>query len=273
MEDLATKIRRSMVEFFSGATTEDIREALKQAGYEEYTGIDPAKLKINPAPTPIDFQKLTDDEIEWEQLNSEMIRKLHQQQRFCPPTETLIQAEHSPECRRHISNCPECREYIGQDQATRSAWQKLGEKILECFGSEPSENPAPRTGQVWYLDTRLEGWDEQDRYCRAPMVVIIGSERSCRRFTVAQIYGEESLMGPQDVWLDDRFGFAESWNIYRVRPEDLDRYCGRVSERKIRKIRAEAKDIHSFVTMNDYLPEFRVLETDLGNFFINRINL
>jgi hypothetical protein len=172
-----------------------------------------------------------------------------------------------------LNRCPICRKNVRISKESLAAWKKLAEKIGSSFPNVLSnEFPAPEKGQIWLLSPMLEGWGDQNRYYRTPVVVIIGRHQDSNMLIVSQLHDHEELAGPQDVPLNDPAGFAEAWNIYRIREEDLGTFLGRISEEKILQIEAEASDIKGFIDYDGMICRFRTLETEVGDFIIRRIH-
>jgi len=53
-------LNKKILEFFMSATPEEIRNALREAGYEEYTGINPDTLELH-RPTADEVQQMREE--------------------------------------------------------------------------------------------------------------------------------------------------------------------------------------------------------------------
>ncbi len=179
--------------------------------------------------------------------------------RACPPDAILFAADPGAECQAHMTLCPFCRERLEQRSARKAL--PLGTSLPEL-----PKRPAVSAGQIWSLEPYLAGWGPGDRYYNPPLVLILAVlDIPHRVVQVAQLAPNETLLGVDDLVLEDAHGTAEAWNVYTVRIDDLHRCWGETNPRNVREvIRLSELDIP---VPDGIIRMFRDLETDVGAFF------
>lgn len=214
--------------------------------------------------------------------------KIHQQQkqlawqsafelRACPSENMLFNNINKPELKSHITFCKICQEKIKTTQDDRKIWRELAEKLTMKFTPQTAET-TPEPGQVWSLSQKLNGWGSSNLYYKAPKVLLLKQlEGSKNGFKVAQLFSSPELMGPNDVWLSERFGFVELWNNYSIHTKDFECCWGVVPKNTIIKAMAElnkletdmshSNEIQEYAPENSILYQFRNLESEVGSYF------
>ncbi len=88
---------------------------------------------------------------------------------------------------------------------------------------------------------------------------------------VVQTFGDDFFLGPGDVSLDNNVsGFAECWNRYVLRKSDLEFALGRVSEKRLARIRQELdgeSGADADIEPGSLLWFFRQMEVETGFYF------
>jgi len=197
--------------------------------------------------------------------------------RACPSDGVLFSYDNSPELKAHISFCKICQEKINTTQEDKKIWEKLAEKLTMKFAPQTTDS-TPKPGQVWGLSHKLSGWGPSNLYYKAPNVLLLETiEGSENGFKVAQLFSSPELMGPNDVWLSERFGFVEIWNNYSIHKKDLECCWGVTTDSTFIKARAELQRLESGMEnsngIKDYAQEgsilyqFRNLESEVGSYF------
>jgi len=155
------------------------------------------------------------------------------EQRTCPPADLLYSSTVDGKLKKHLSFCESCRKNKKMTQEEKAAWQGLFDSMERpklC-----SKRIVMQHGQIWILKKSLGGWQDDGRFFSPPMVLLL-SKLGTTLWNVAQLYTDERLMGDGDIWLDDRFGFAQGWNTYLLRQEDLEKYVGSVEESSVSEV-------------------------------------
>jgi len=163
----------------------------------------------------------------------------------------------------HLQRCKTCRDNLnaGPCDAQRKD-QPLPEKI------------SPAIGQVWRLKKHLSGWEENGWYCNAPAVLILelpGLQRN--KTKVAQIHSFELLQAENDIKLDTSDNltwFAETWNIYKLEVDDLDKCLSETNLSQMPTILKAVDDNKQEAAMNNYVNKFELLEDEIGKLVVSR---
>lgn len=182
--------------------------------------------------------------------------------RTCPPTTLLYSEVIDDNLQRHLSFCETCRENKTMVKQERDAWQGLFDSMVQ-FEPQPKK-VKKQQGQIWILKNALGGWQENGKYFSPPVVLLL-SYSSEASWKVAQLYSDERLMEDGDVWLDDKFGFAQGWNVYTVRSEDLEKCVGIADRSSVSEVLEEAEKIFAAPVENSIIWLFREMEKDVGS--------
>lgn len=194
------------------------------------------------------------------ELKLKLALQVAYEQRTCPPAEVLF-AEHIDEhLQQHLSSCESCRENREMDQEEKAAWQKVFDKMGQATARV--EVGSRQAGQVWTLKKALGGWQEDGRYLSPPTVLLL--KQNGASWKVAQLYADKRLMGEGDVWLGDSFGFAQGWNCYALKDDQLDAYIGQATPQQLRQVTVVASDSHEPAAEGAILSFFRDLEIETG---------
>ncbi len=197
-----------------------------------------------------------------DELKLKLAWQVAYEQRTCPPADVLF-AEHIDEhLQQHLSFCESCRENREMDQEEKAAWQKVFDKMEQATARVEVESR--QAGQVWTLKKALGGWQEDGRYLSPPTVLLL--KQNGASWKVAQLYADKRLMGEGDVWLGDSFGFAQGWNCYALKDDQLDVYIGAATSEQLRQVMAPASASHEPAAEGTILSFFRALEIETGAF-------
>ena len=261
LKDLNNRI----TDFFTKATPEEIRDLLKKSHYHEYTGINPDDLEILSPKVAMSSLESDSDVFEHPYLTHLVWRKAWES-RFCPPDILLFKKDRSKECNSHLATCRVCEEKI-TSKLDMKILGNLAEKMQDILPKPSIVKPSVSVGQIWSLSRKLDGWGEGDRYFKAPRVLVVEKTRGeAGTIKVAQIYADDSFMDEGDVWLDNSYGFAESWNIFTVKRKDLEKHWGNLSNTLLQKVQTAAESIRPFIPRHEMIPLFRNLEIEVGRF-------
>lgn len=251
--------------FLKEASDEEIKKALKEANYELHTGQDPSDLNIHAYS---ETSKDRGDDVfnigKGKKIAKFFAWRLAYESRACPKDRILFTREQSPELKAHLGLCKICREKI-EAPGNLDAWKELAEQMRAIL-PKPAGDIKPSAGQVWSLKRKLDGWGANNRYYKAPMVLILEALKGeFEDFGVAQVYSDRELMDAGDVWLSEELGFAESWNIYSISRNDLEFCWGEVSHEVGQKVLGGAEELLPISDEDGIIALFRNLETDLGS--------
>ncbi len=177
--------------------------------------------------------------------------------RCCPPDAALT-GELIVEFQRHLEICPFCR-------LERAA--PLPEIRIDFSADLAAGKRLPRAGELWSVTNNLEGWGPKYRYYTSPVVLVTAIvERHA--VNVVQTFGDCSLAGPDDVFLDnDIIGFAEPWNRYTLNIKDLDTFLGAVSAGFLTRLQETSANESTAPAPGSLLWFFRQMEVETGWFF------
>jgi hypothetical protein len=212
------------------------------------------------------------------------------QLRGCPPDEVLCGPQPGPEVRRHLEICPFCPERL-EDMTAGMRTTRTEIIPLQCGpaeGSEPSPGPAspcfppisrslkpedrlrpPQPGEIRSMRRSLGGWGPRDRHYNPPLVLVTsipqGPPGAVR---VAQVHNQEVLAGPSDVPLGHGL-FAEAWNTYALRRDDLAELWDEVFEPTLQAVlEGERQGLApSPGAESPWIEAFQRLELEVGAFF------
>ena len=196
------------------------------------------------------------DMLEIKQAWQEMYRE-----RTCPGYKVLCSAHHAAEVAEHRKRCRYCAAETLEDL---EPWKELGESVQD--GLPKWTRPQPAVGQVWSLQSAMGGWDDMHRYINPPMVMVLGVYDDVDGVRVAQLFDMPELALGDDVELQGYPGYAEPWNTYALRIEDLEGCWGQVSGETVQRILALAEaDDDTQGLQEDTIPYFfRQLELEVG---------
>ncbi|MDD2364542.1 MAG: hypothetical protein PHN84_00110 [Desulfuromonadaceae bacterium] len=189
------------------------------------------------------------------------------EQRTCPGSDILCAETIDDNLQKHLSFCETCRENRAMQLEERTAWQGLLDK-MSGKAMQPASDIAKQEGQVWTLKKELGKWQEDGRYFQPPMLLILNKSKNNAVWKVAQLYEDKRLSGNGDVLLDDRFGFAESWNCYDVREASLGLCFGCVKEEELKQVVACSRATYPPVPDGSILSFFRSMELEVGAFVL-----
>lgn len=264
-EDWIEKKSKEFLRYLAEASPEEIREFLKKSHYQEDTGINPDDLNILPPFKDVNFLQ-PDDGVFENPVLINLAWKKAWEARSCPPDNILFRKIKAKKCKAHLNICRTCRDKI-EAQLDLKILVELAERMSDILPKPSTVKPAVTVGQIWSLSRKLDGWGEDNRYFKAPFVLVVDSIKDeADRFKVAQTYADDAFMDEGDVWLGDEFGFAESWNLFVVKSNDLENHWGRVSDVLLDKVRTYAINPQPFIPRHEMIPLFRNMEIDLGRY-------
>jgi hypothetical protein len=195
--------------------------------------------------------------------------------RACP-SEAMLFGEMDPLLQAHAEFCLICQEKLHADPEEIAVWRELGQQLAPL--ALPAVTPLPAPGQVWSISRKLNGWGPSNLYYNAPLVLLLAKiEGSASGFRVAQLSCYADLMGPDDSWLSQRFGFAELWHPYPLHGRHLESCFGELQPGALKKVLAQLAELET----REYSPQergaegpegsilyqFRSLESGVGSYF------
>lgn len=194
--------------------------------------------------------------------------------RGCPPESLLFGNQQSPELAAHINLCRFCKDKLASASDEIIHWSKLADNLLKTPIYHASITvPAP--GQIWSLPRSLSGWGSANLHYNPPRVLLLepARENDCL-LRVAQTYTAAELMGSDDIWLSEQYGFAEIWNAYAIHKKDLDSCWGTLDDNTLKKVlsvwriignnSARHHDQPVKIGQASILGQFRKLEAEVG---------
>mgnify|MGYP000564502575 CR=1 FL=1 len=177
--------------------------------------------------------------------------------RCCPPS-AILHGRLDARLREHLQLCPWCR----QDRTDGP----LDIGIPAVRPPDPDQ-PEAAPGQLWSLSPELGGWGPKGRYYSPPVVLIVASPDE-HALTVVQTYDDFLFAGTGDLPLDNGLtGFAQPWNRYTVRRNDLGYCLGHVTEDLLRQLRHLSPATEKAPETGSLLWFFRQMEVETGYFF------
>ena len=258
------ELENNIYDFFAKASPGDIKDILRQSNYQAYTDIDPEQLEI--LPTAIDKSISESGE---DILRNPVLRNLAWskawESRFCPPDSFIFGTKKSENREAHLSVCRICRDKIESKLDMREL-KNFARHISDSLPKPIKDRPKLAVGQIWSINKKLNGWGERSRYYKAPLVIVIEVAKDGTG-KVAQICFDDAFMDEGDVKLGNANGFAEPWNLYRLKKKDLKDYWDSVPSTLVEKIRNEAANLRPFIPRHTIIPEFRGMEINLGRYF------
>ena len=179
--------------------------------------------------------------------------------RCCPPDHLLV-VPPDPQLNEHLTLCPWCRASLDAPP---------------CPFPGPTPAPAPaaaplQPGQVRAVRLTLGDWGPKSRYYNPPAVLVLNLPDS-RSVFVCQVYGDDSLAGPEDIPLGgDLTGFAEPWNTYTLMRDDLDTLLGEADSGVAAAVLEQRSQTEPALQPGSLLWFFRQMEVETGYFFAHR---
>lgn len=177
------------------------------------------------------------------------------QVRGCPPDEVLEKPVRDAALERHLAVCPFCAERLDassaggengvEPQGVHVLPRGSGPRSMEERpdpGSGNSEldegdtHPVPQPGQIRSVRRGLGGWGPKDRHYNPPLVLVLSlPEEVPDVVRVAQLHHEPALASEADMQVMPEL-FAETWNTYALRSEDLHELWAEVPETVLRAV-------------------------------------
>jgi len=185
------------------------------------------------------------------------------QLRTCPDDVVLRSAIIDENLNRHLAVCAICREKRAMPVEQVNAWQNLFSKFAPLVHQAVN---VPRPGQVWVLKKSLSRWGDDGYFYSPPNMLLLEQLGSERTFRAAQIYADRYLMGEGDVWLGDRYGFAQTWNTYIIQQEVLDCWLGNATESQFAEVIQAGALKSPPLEEHSILSFFRKLEVTVGSY-------
>lgn len=186
------------------------------------------------------------------------------QTRGCPPDRLLYAEEPDELLSFHLSVCPFCSESaaMSREEPEENALAAEMERL-----AVPPARRKPAPGQICRVAKRLGGWGPRGRYFNPPLVLVLDLPRETPGAArVAQVYDDPILAGPGDIPLGND-SFAESWNTYTLREEDLDCCSGCLDEETLRGVLDGTMVDWPAPPPGTHLEAFRRLEVEVAAFF------
>ncbi|MDW7774391.1 MAG: hypothetical protein SCH71_16010 [Desulfobulbaceae bacterium] len=180
--------------------------------------------------------------------------------RCCPPAD-ILHGKSDARLREHLQLCPWCR----QDR-------KDGQLNFETssLATIPQDQQDPGPGQLWAVSPHLGDWGPKGRYYSPPVVIIVECPDQ-NALTVVQTYDDLVFAGMNDLPLNNEFsGFAEPWNCYTIRREDLGFYLGRISDDLLRTLQQPLTRENNTPETGSLVWFFRQMEVETGFFFASK---
>lgn len=176
-------------------------------------------------------------------------------------------ASRSEELLAHVEICPWCKKKVEQDEANKGY-------AGEIPAVEKHRLPGP--GEIWFIDRSLAGWGEKNRHYNSPAVLVLDVLENTMA-DVLQVYDDPLLQAEDDIPLDPKSSlFAETWNRYTIRLQDLHLYFGRVDDALLVQCRESCEAVGKKAGSTEELTKieqgsllwfFRNLEVETGFFF------
>lgn len=141
---------------------------------------------------------------------------------------------------------------------------------LPIIANDATPSPSPEPGNLYALDAGLADWGPKSRYYNPPVVLVL-SLPDAHSIFVCQTYGDQELAGPDDIPLGtDIAGFAQPWNCYTLRREDLGLHLGAVAVQVVERVRQQSEQQQCAPQPGSLLWFFRQMEVETGFFFSYR---
>ncbi len=200
--------------------------------------------------------------------NNDLTLKLAWQTAFelrtCPDNETLLVSNPGEELKAHLAICHICREKLAMNQEERDAWKILRNRFVSTT-MKPGIGTEKQAGQVWTIKKKFGGWSKDNRFIKPPSVLLLERVDETSSWKVVQLYGDKKMSGEGDVALDDRFGFAETWNCYSLKDDRFEMCLGVVSHAELEKVASASVSSHHSQSEESIISFFRSMEIEVGN--------
>lgn len=205
--------------------------------------------------------------IPMESINSAIKTKMAWQEayrlRSCPGDDMLLAEQPTIETQRHLKMCPACSDIRNSAAQSRTAWRELAGRLSDGASPHKATDVTPVEGQIWALRDDLSHWGSDGNYYRPPRILLLGIEGNSLK--VAQTYHDTAFASDGDVLLsDNRFGFAQAWNIYTIHRDMLSHCLGGVKQEEIQSVLSEASNPRKDIDENSVLYWFRTTEVMVG---------
>lgn len=184
------------------------------------------------------------------------------QLRTCPTDAVLRAIIPDKNLERHLSSCSICREKRDMPAEQVGAWQNLFDKFAPQIHQAIND---PQPGQIWIIRKELSRWGDDGYYYSPPNVMLL-ENLDRHRFLVVQLYSDKRLMGEGDIWLGDRFGFAQSWNTYAISRDSLECWLGIATDKQVAEVIQAGAVKPSPIEEHTALSFFRTLEKTAGSY-------
>ncbi len=181
--------------------------------------------------------------------------------RTCPDDAILRVATPDDNLQQHLASCSVCREKRAMTTEQVSAWQGLFDKFAPLVHQAVN---TPQPGQIWVLKKSLSRWGDDGYYYSSPNVLLLKALDDKKHFHLAQLYSDERLMSEGDVWLGDRFGFAQSWNTYTIHQDALECWLGNATGEQMDEVVNAGVREHVPADDHSILSFFRKMEVAVG---------
>lgn len=199
-----------------------------------------------------------------DELKQKLAWQAAYESRTCPPDEVLLAQPVDEQLQRHLSICHLCRQRRELQADQQQAWEALKNRFTTAT-VRPASGTNRQPGQVWTINNKAGGWDENGRYLQPPTVLLLEQQAASGRWLVSQLYPDERLIGQGDIELGSTFGFAQGWNCYQVSDSLLDRFIGCVTQSQLQTVLDLAAESGAEpATANEVLEFFRQMERAIG---------
>lgn len=188
--------------------------------------------------------------------------QLASQHRTCPEDAILFSENPDSELNAHLKSCLACRDRKKNHPAGTPDMQEAFRVLKSRFSPPSPGEPVP--GQIWKLMRRIAGWGPNNRYFNPPLVLVLQKESQSGEFRVSQVYSDDLLMGPDDVWLGNGLGFAQPWNIYAVNRRDLEMQLAAVDNGILLEFNPQRLSLPRELPSDPIIRFFRQMEKEVG---------
>ncbi|MDM8526053.1 hypothetical protein QUF80_21985 [Desulfococcaceae bacterium HSG8] len=198
--------------------------------------------------------------------------------RTCPPPYIADNPSHKKQLQQHSEICPYCSDQVME---SRRQWGNLATHIRHFIQSPKKNNVLP--GQLRCIRADLGRWHNGYFY-NPPLVLVLENRKG--NILAAQTYHDICLAAPGDLILSgEQTGaedmFAESWNIYILKSEDLEPCTGQVMPDIVNIIKQLNKNADAYpdwapqpknLADHDVRRYFREIEAETGRIFKCRVD-
>jgi len=185
--------------------------------------------------------------------------------RTCPDSDTLHVSEPDEHLKKHLAICHVCREKREMNTNERNAWKFMKDKFADIT-MKPGAGTEKQPGQIWTLKRELGAWREDGRFIKPPTVLLLEKIEGTSGWRVVQLYHDRLMMGDGDVALDERYGFAETWNCYSLKGDRLDKCLGTVKTEQLQQVLSASVTAFEPAPAGSILSFFRTMEIEVGSF-------